>query len=135
MANNLCKIPELAGIQEAAEELGVSKSTIVNLRNFPKENVPFPTAVAELHCGPIWRKQDIIDYGEKIQHIMKQKYDACVNTDPRIVEGIPLDSGWDMKAIWRIRKLLVPAVRVSLLQHNGWMDYYCGLTKHDPHQP
>jgi hypothetical protein len=129
------RIPELCGTAEAAEILGVSRNTISTLRKNPRSGAPFPEPVAELQCGPIWLKEDIVKYQEAIKRISKEKYDNCAATDERLLDGISLDAGWDMKVIWRIRKMLDPKRRMELLEKNGWVEYYKGLTREDPAQP
>lgn len=68
------RAPELVGVAEAAELLGVSRPALLNRRNgrgltrqtsrLPgAEAVPFPPAVLELRCGPLWLRADVIDYG------------------------------------------------------------------------
>jgi len=46
---------ELVGVHEAAELLGLSRSAVVERRRAGT----FPEPVAELRCGPIWRKADV----------------------------------------------------------------------------
>jgi hypothetical protein len=64
--------PELVGLAEAAEMVGVAKSTVLE-RRFPRAHRagqlaplrPFPEPVAELRCGPIWLKADVETYAEE----------------------------------------------------------------------
>ena len=64
--------PELVGLAEAAEMVGVAKSTILD-RRVPRAYRrgqlaplrPFPEPVAELRCGPIWLKADVEKYAEE----------------------------------------------------------------------
>lgn len=46
---------KILGSRELAETLGVSKQLLSIWRKRGK----LPTPIAELHCGPIWNKQDI----------------------------------------------------------------------------
>lgn len=65
MGNSTCNPPasavtqpenlELVGVHEAAELLGISKSALSERRRAGT----FADPVAELACGPIWRRTDI----------------------------------------------------------------------------
>ncbi|MGH3041018.1 MAG: hypothetical protein ACRDNG_04650 [Gaiellaceae bacterium] len=57
---------ELSGISEAADLLGVTRYVVSYRRSrTPRrgdELPPFPLPIAELACGPIWRKADLLAY-------------------------------------------------------------------------
>ena len=46
---------ELVGVHEAADLLGISKTAVVERRR----SGTFPEPIAELRCGPIWRRRDV----------------------------------------------------------------------------
>ena len=57
-------MPDLLGLAEVAEALGVEKSRIGRWRKrgvvLPSGlRVPFPAPVAELVATPVWRRQDV----------------------------------------------------------------------------
>lgn len=47
--------PELVGVSEVAEMLGITRQRLAVLRQRPE----FPAPVAELAAGPIWRRGDL----------------------------------------------------------------------------
>lgn len=68
------RLPELVGRAEAAELLGLSGPALSNRRHAEGwdrhdtirqegERVPFPEPVLELACGPIWLRDDVLEYG------------------------------------------------------------------------
>jgi chromosome partitioning protein len=53
----MAKIVDLVGTAEVAEMLGITKQTLSNWRT---RNAEFPSSVAELRSGPVWRREDIV---------------------------------------------------------------------------
>ncbi len=54
---------ELLGLKEAAELLGISKGALRDRAVY--SDVPLPQPVAMLACGPIWTRDQIVDYARK----------------------------------------------------------------------
>jgi predicted DNA-binding protein (UPF0251 family) len=52
--------PELAGVSEIAELLGVSRQRASSVQHLEA----FPAPVAELRSGPVWRKADLTRFAE-----------------------------------------------------------------------
>jgi hypothetical protein len=63
----------LAGVHEAAEILGISKSALADRRRHGdprrrlQEQPAFPTPVAELRCGPIWDADELRRYRRRYE--------------------------------------------------------------------
>lgn len=53
---------ELMGLKETADLLGVSKQAAAN---YYLRHADFPQPVAELACGKIWLKQDIVAWKQR----------------------------------------------------------------------
>ena len=56
---------DLVGVTEAAELLGISKAALCERRRrslLGGEPVGFPEPVAELRCGPVWRRGQLERY-------------------------------------------------------------------------
>ncbi len=49
------KTPDIVGLHEAAELLGISKTALAERRRAGT----FPEPAVKLRCGPIWRKADV----------------------------------------------------------------------------
>lgn len=58
---------ELVGLAEAAQLLGLTRSGLATRRDAPGPFVgdrrpSFPKPIAELRCGPIWTRAQVLDY-------------------------------------------------------------------------
>lgn len=60
MTLRMAKKAQLVGIAEAAELLGISRGALCHRRR--ANDPPFPDPIAELRCGPIWRRKQIEVY-------------------------------------------------------------------------
>jgi hypothetical protein len=65
--------PELCGVAEAAEIIGVSKQTIYNWR--VSTSMSFPTPIAELKMGPIWYEETIVNWNKDYIRSQQLKQD------------------------------------------------------------
>jgi len=73
---------DLVGLAEAAEIIGVERSTISNRRRRttpPPRHPSFPTPIAELRCGPIWLRQQITDYTAERERLQNAIPEALEN--------------------------------------------------------
>lgn len=53
--------PELAGVAEVAEMLGVSKQTVVKYA----ARADFPEPLDRLAAGPVWRRADVEEWAKR----------------------------------------------------------------------
>ena len=60
--------PELVGVSEVAEVLGVSRQRVNELDRLaqrPTTRNPFPEPIARLRAGPVWDKRDVDAWQER----------------------------------------------------------------------
>jgi chromosome partitioning protein len=57
----MAEVVDLVGMAEVAEILGVTKQTLTNWRH---RNISFPSPIAELRSGPVWKREDVISWGK-----------------------------------------------------------------------
>lgn len=84
---------DFVGTAEVAEMLGVTKQTLTNWRT---RNASFPTPVAELKSGPVWRRQDIADWGKSVGRQLKdrpRKTKAPAKQDAVVVAIVNMKGG------------------------------------------
>ena len=69
-------IPDVVGMAETAELLGISRTNFNQHRNRYKdrEGGGFPDPIVDLQCGPIWLRKDIDAWSKKYR---KNKADAA----------------------------------------------------------
>lgn len=80
---------ELVGLAEAADLLGVQKHTIGNYRTrlgvdeirVGARGPAFPDPVAELRCGPIWTREQLVEW--KAEHERRERLDLFEWMDER----------------------------------------------------
>jgi hypothetical protein len=67
---------DVVGLAEAAELLGLSPNGLSARRGRPQRDLtdaryapPLPKPVAELRCGPIWRRRQILEYAAEIKRV------------------------------------------------------------------
>jgi hypothetical protein len=91
------KPPELVGLAEAAELLGIPSSSLVTRRQrrqFPRAELlpprPFPPTIAELRCGPIWLKADVVEYADEAERRRKLTWLQRADLDRE--NGVPFSS-------------------------------------------
>jgi chromosome partitioning protein len=61
---------DFVGTAEVAEMLDVTKQTLTNWRS---RNPSFPRPVAELKSGPVWKRQDIAEWGKSVGRQLREK--------------------------------------------------------------
>jgi chromosome partitioning protein len=60
---------DLVGMAEVAEILGVTKQTLTNWRH---RNVSFPSPLAELRSGPVWKREEVVSWGQSVGIQMRE---------------------------------------------------------------
>ncbi len=63
-------IVDLVGTAEVAEMLSVTKQTLTNWRG---RNSSFPSPVAELRSGPVWKRDDITAWGKGVGILVRSR--------------------------------------------------------------
>lgn len=70
---------ELLGLSEVADLLGVSRQSVGNWR---QRRLGFPSPIAELKSGPIWRRHDIVEWA-KADGVLLQGAEDSSSKEPR----------------------------------------------------
>jgi predicted DNA-binding transcriptional regulator AlpA len=82
---------DLVGVHEIAELLGVSRQRVHQLAATPD----FPTPVAELAAGDIWKREDIETWRTRMRPFRRVKDVVVPPRDPER----PQDDPWDANAV------------------------------------
>ncbi len=84
---------ELVGTAEVAEMLDITKQTLTNWRT---RNSLFPPPIAELRSGPVWRRQDIVEWGKSVGRQLRDgtaKPKAARKRDAVVVAVVNMKGG------------------------------------------
>ena len=83
MKNIEINVSEILGLAEAAKMLNISTTALSNLR---KRDINFPEPFESLKSGPIWKVDDVYQYGIKTGRINKDQFiSPCLYTDSKTI--------------------------------------------------